>query len=211
MIGMAVAAKKENNRKGVGGRKPLWETLSMDSKLDSVKGWSLQGSTDEDIYTMLGVSEKTFYDWKRKYPQFAQALKKGKYISNGELLNSAFVQSTGFMYIENLAVKVKDYAWFTNPQTNEAELKQIEKVEIVPVEKYQPPNPTMNIFMLKNRMPEEYKDKHEVDVKKEVINTYEVNIRQAIQEDPETAAALKLLYKRQTASSFGEAMANTSE
>lgn len=204
-------AKAEVKQKGKGGRKPLWDTLSMESKLDSVKGWALQGSTDEDIYTMLGVSEKTFYDWKLKYPQFAQALKKGKYISNGELLNSAFTQSIGFMYIENIAVKVKDYAWFTNPQTNESELKQIEKVEIIPVEKYAPPNPTMNIFMLKNRLSDEYKDKHEVDVKKEVTNIYEVNVRQAIQEDPEQAAALKLLYRRQTASSFGEAMANSGE
>jgi hypothetical protein len=206
---MALTAMKD--KKGIGGRKPLWETLSMESKLDSVQGWALQGSTDEDIYTMLGVSEKTFYDWKRKYPQFAQSLKKGKYISNGELLNSAFTQSIGFRYIDNVPVKVKDYAWFTNPQTNESELKQIEKIEVVEIERYQPPNPTMNIFMLKNRMSDDYKDKHEVDVKKEVTNIYEVNVRQAIQEDPEQAAALKLLFKRQTASSFGEAMANTSE
>lgn len=205
---MAKTATK--TKKGIGGRKPLWETLSMDSKLDSVKGWAMHGSTDIEMAEMLGISERVFYEWKVKYPQFSHAIKKGKYTSNGELLNSAFVQSTGFMYIENQAVKVKDYKMFTN-EKGQQELLQIERVEIVPVEKYQPPNPTMNIFMLKNRLSDDYKDKHEVDVKKEVKNTYEYHIRQTINEDPETAAALKLLYKRQLASSFGETMANTSE
>lgn len=205
------AIKQKKNRAGIGGRKPLWETLNMESKLDSVQGWAMQGSTDEEIAEMLGISIRVFYEWKKQFPQFMHVLKKGKHVSNGELLNSAFTQSVGFRYIENLAVKVKDYAWFTNPITNEAELKQVEKVEVVPVERYQPPNPTMNIFMLKNRLSDDYKDKHEVDVKKEVTNIYEVNVRQAIQEDPETAAALKLLYKRQTASTFGEAMADTSK
>lgn len=205
---MAKAAVKEKSK---GGRKPLWDELDMRCRLDAVRGWALQGSTDEEMYAMLGVSKDTFYKWKKEYPEFKESIKKGKQMSNGELLNSAFTQSIGFRYKDSIAVKVKDYAWFINPVTNETELKQIEKVEVVEVERYAPPNPTMNIFMLKNRMPDEYKDKHEVDVKKEVTNIYEVNIRQAIQEDPETAAALKILYKRQTASSFGEAMANTSK
>ncbi len=208
---MAEAAKKKKDRKGIGGRKPLWDTLNMPSKLDSVRGWAMQGSLDKEIAEMLGISLKTFYDWKKQYPQFAHALKKGKHISNGELLNSAFQQSVGFMYIENVPVKVKSFDWFTNPETNQAELKQVEKVEVVPVERYAPPNPTMNIFMLKNRLPEQYKDKHEVDVKSEVKNTYEYHIRQTINEDPETAAALKLLYKRQLASSAGTTVGDTGE
>jgi hypothetical protein len=134
-----------------------WDELNMKDKLDSVCGWAKQGSTDEEISNMLGISTATYYEWKKNKPEFAEAIKKGKEISNGELLNSAFTQSTGFFYKEQQVFKVKDY------KKIDGELKQIERLEVVEVEKYNPPNPTMNIFMLKNRLPEQYKDKHEIE------------------------------------------------
>lgn len=140
------------------GRKPLWDELNMADKLDSVRGWAMQGSTDEDIYTMLGISHDTFYKWKNEKPEFAEAVKKGKYISNGELLNSAFTQSIGFRYKEQVAIKVKAY------EKIDGKPMPVEKVEVVEVERFAPPNPTMNIFMLKNRLPDQYKDKREQKV-----------------------------------------------
>jgi len=140
------------------GRKKLWEELDMDSKLDSIEGWTKQGSTDKEICEMLNISRETFYKWKREKKLFSDAIKKGKEVSNGELLNSAFKAATGFMYTEKQAFKVKDYKKING------ELKQIERVEVVEVERYSPPDHTMNIFMVKNRLPEQYKDKHEVNV-----------------------------------------------
>lgn len=130
----------------------------MESKLDSVKGWAMNGSTDEELAKMLGISTTLLYEWKKDKPEFADAIKKGKETSNGELLNSAFTQSIGFMYKEQVPVRVKDYKLI------EGQLKQIERVEVVEIDKYCPPNPTMNIFMLKNRLPEEYKDKHQTEL-----------------------------------------------
>lgn len=156
---MVKTAVKEKSK---GGRKPLWETLDMPSKLESVRGWALQGSTDEDIYTMLGISETLFYEWKAGKAEFAEAIKKGKHISNGELLNSAFKQSVGFEYIEEQTFKLKDYE-LMDDGTGQKKLMQIERLETVPVVRVSPPNPTMNIFMLKNRLPEHYKDKHDVE------------------------------------------------
>ena len=150
--------KKKKDRKGIGGRKNYWDILDMDSKLDSIEGWAKQGSTDIEISKMLNISVETFYKWKREKVQFANAIKKGKEVSNGELLNSAFKAATGFMYTEKQAFKVKDYKKING------ELKQIERVEVVEVERYSPPDHTMNIFMVKNRLPEQYKDKHEVNV-----------------------------------------------
>ena len=42
--------------------------------------------------------------------------------------------------------------------------RDTEEIRMVEVEKFMPPNPTMSIFMLKNRMPNEYKDKRELAV-----------------------------------------------
>jgi hypothetical protein len=138
-----------------------WDELNMKDKLGSVCGWAKQGSTDEEISNMLGISTATYYEWKKNKTEFMEAIKKGKEVSNGELLNSAFTQSTGFFYKEQQVFKVKDY------KKIDGELKQIERLEVVEVEKYNPPNPTMNIFMLKNRLPEQYKDtyKNEVEIK----------------------------------------------
>lgn len=161
--------------KNKGGRKPLWEVMDMPSKLESVRGWAMQGSTDEEIYTMLEISKDTFYKWKKEFPEFAEALKKGKNISNGELINSAFKQSVGFEYVEEQAIKVKDWKKVVNPETEKEELVQYERVEVIPVVKVAPPNPTMNIFMLKNRLPEMYKDKQEIGHSGEIANKIDVS------------------------------------
>jgi len=139
------------------GRKPLWDVMDMESKLDSIQGWAKQGSTVEDICKMLNISKETYYKWQREKKQFANAIKKGKEVSNGELLNSAFKAATGFMYKEKEAFKVKDYKEING------ELKPIERVEVIEVEKYSPPDHTMNIFMIKNRLPDQYKDRQEVN------------------------------------------------
>ncbi|KJS23139.1 MAG: hypothetical protein VR72_02945 [Clostridiaceae bacterium BRH_c20a] len=144
-------------KKNKSGRKPKWDELDMPSKLNSVKGWAMNGSTDEEICKMLGISHDTFYKWKREKTEFAEAIKKGKFISNGELLNAAFKQSIGFTFKEEMAFKVKSFEMVNGKAI------PVEKLEVIEVAKFALPNPTMNIFMLKNRLPEEYKDKHNVE------------------------------------------------
>jgi hypothetical protein len=138
-----------------------WDELNMVDKLDSVCGWAKQGATDEEISKMLGISTATYYEWKKAKPEFSEAIKKGKEVSNGELLNAAFTQSTGYFYKEQQAFRVKDY------KEIDGKMMPIERIEVVEVERYNPPNPTMNIFMLKNRLPESYKDtyKNEIEIK----------------------------------------------
>lgn len=131
------------------GRKPLWLELDMPNRLDAIRGWAQQGSLDAEIWTALGISEPTFYKWKREYPEFTQAIRKGKYDSNGEILNSAFKQSTGY------------YVSVTEPMKLRDEMGA-EHVELVTYDKFIPANSTMAIFMMKNRLPEQYKDRQEI-------------------------------------------------
>jgi len=137
------------------GRKTLWEILDMPERLTAITGWAMQGSTDKDIYEMLGISKDTFYEWKRKYSEFADALKKGRFESNGEILNSAFTQTQGHYIRVTEPMKLKD-------------VDGSEHVEMVTYDKFFAPNPTMTIFMLKNRMPEHFKDKQQTEISGEV-------------------------------------------
>lgn len=43
-----------------------------------VQGWARDGLTDEQIAGKMGIGTRTLYEWKKKYPQFSQAIKSGK-------------------------------------------------------------------------------------------------------------------------------------
>ena len=43
-----------------------------------VQGWARDGLTDQQIAEKMGIGVRTLYEWKKKHPQFSQALKSGK-------------------------------------------------------------------------------------------------------------------------------------
>jgi len=137
--------------RNMAGRPCKWKELDMPSRLEAVTGWCKQGYTDKEMCAMLGVSLSVFSEWKNRYPEFKEAIKSGKDTANGEILNAAFKQTTGFYYKEVVPIKVKVD-------------RDTEEIQMVEVEKFLPPNPTMSIFMLKNRMPNDYKDKREMTI-----------------------------------------------
>lgn len=133
------------------GRKAKWDELGMDDRLEAVKGWALQGSTDREMMEMLGISHETFYKWKKEKTEFNDAIKAGKFESNGIVLNSAFKQTQGY------------YVKVTEPMKLRDEMGA-EHIEMVTYDKFIPANSTMTLFMLKNRLPEHYKDKQEQNI-----------------------------------------------
>jgi transposase-like protein len=137
-------------------RPDKWEQLNMDQKLDAVRGWAMHGSTDKEICEMLDISESLFYKWKKDKKEFMEALMKGKKIADGEILCSAKLQSTGFTYKKQVAIKVKDV------QIIDGKAFPVERIEIVEVEDFCPPNATMAKFMITNRVPD-YKDKQSIE------------------------------------------------
>jgi hypothetical protein len=122
--------------------------------LDEIQGWAMSGLTDEQIADNLGLSARTLYEYKNKYPQFLQALKKGKDIADAQVVNSLFRLATGFTYHEEATTTTG---------------------EVVTVQKYSKPNTTATIFWLKNRQPDKWRDKTEVkaDIAQTVVFTGE--------------------------------------
>lgn len=70
----------------------------VEPKLELIEGWARDGLTDERIANNLGIGVRTLYEYKSKYPQFSQALKKGKelidYQVEKALLNKALKGDT---------------------------------------------------------------------------------------------------------------------
>ncbi len=113
------------------------------------------GAIDSDLAEMFGVSRMTIQNWKNSSEEFFWALKAGKDEANHTVERSLFKSAQGSYYEEEEA-KVIQISRFEQTVVKET------------VKKYLPPNVTAQIFFLKNRMPEEYRDKHDFEGKVEV-------------------------------------------
>ncbi|HDP6145128.1 TPA: helix-turn-helix domain-containing protein [Staphylococcus aureus] len=137
----------------------LYEKLDIVNKLGLVEGWKRDGLTDEQIARNLGVSKHTLIKWEKNIPDFLDAIKKGKEVSDYELENALHKRAVGYYYEEETV-------------TN--------KGEVVKIKKYEHANPTSLIFALKNRLPHKYRDK----VEQEITNrNIEINIGDYVDDD----------------------------
>ena len=105
----------------------------------------LLGFTDKQLAVFFGVNESTINRWKDKYPEFCKSIKSGKVIADAQVAESLFKRATG---IEVTEVEVRDDG-----------KKKVERV----TKKHIPPDPTAQIFWLKNRQPELWRDKPTVE------------------------------------------------
>jgi transposase-like protein len=103
-----------------------------------IEGWARDGLTDEQIAHNMGISTSTLYEWKKKYSDISESLKRGKEVVDRLVENALLKTALGFDYIEDTV-------------TNKGDVVQVRKV--------QHPNTTALIFWLKNRKPEQWRDK----------------------------------------------------
>lgn len=105
----------------------------------------LLGFTDKQLAVFFGVNESTINRWKQKYPEFCKSIKSGKVVADAQVAESLFKRATG---IEVTEVEVRD--------DGKKKVKRVTKKHI-------PPDPTAQIFWLKNRQPELWRDKPTVE------------------------------------------------
>lgn len=130
-----------NKRKG--GRPSKYETEWKD-KLPVIQGWARDGLVDEQIASNMGISTSTLYDWKKKYLEFSEALKKGKEVVDREVENALLKRALGYQYTEVKTEYLDD------------------GVKVTKTAKEVIPDTTAQIFWLKNRKPEQWRDKQEI-------------------------------------------------
>lgn len=53
-----------------------------------LEGWARDGLKDEQIAERIGISVGTLYEWKKKYKEFSDALKKGKEVVDFKVENA---------------------------------------------------------------------------------------------------------------------------
>ena len=124
-----------------------------------IEGWSRDGLTDEQIAKNMGIGSRTLYEWKEKYPQISQSLKKGKEVADRLVENALFERALGGVHEVKKTFKVKETYYDVQGRKCEKE-----ELKTATDEVYIPGDTTAQIFWLKNRLPDKWRDKQSVEV-----------------------------------------------
>lgn len=138
------------------GRMKEW---TEPDKLLQLEAWARDGLTDEQIAGNMGINVRTLYLWKKKNVQIFQSLKIGKAVADIEVENALRKKALGFRETEQTVTTRK-----TVEYENGKRIREISEPIVTEVEKYYPPDTTAQIFWLKNRKPEKWRDKQEQKV-----------------------------------------------
>ena len=117
------------------------EWLTQEGLL-KLEGWARDGCTDKEIAANIGINPDTLYTWKKKFPILAESLKKGKDVVDRQVEKSLLQRALGYSY-EEISEKYEDGVMTE---------RKVTKKHVVP-------DTTAQIFWLKNRKPEQWRDK----------------------------------------------------
>lgn len=156
LAGAGDRLQREGCAIGAKGRYGDW--LSEDG-LTRIEGWASEGLTDEQIAASMGIAERTFTDWKARFPAIVAALKKGKAPVDKQVENALLKRAKGFEYIET----VTDYCFSETEKDEDGSPKKIIK-NVRMTKKYVPPDTGAAAFWLKNRRPDRWREKREEQI-----------------------------------------------
>lgn len=126
------------------GRPIKYEGSITDNKVYKL---CLLGATDKEIADIIGIAEATLYEWKNKYISLSEAMKRGKREADAEVAESLYKKATGKLKTTEIKESVDKDG----------------NIERTITEKENMPDTVAQIFWLKNRDPNRWKDKQEID------------------------------------------------
>lgn len=107
-----------------------------------IEGWAHDGLTNEQIAGNMGITRETLNQWSKRYPDISDALKKGKEVVDRQVENALLKRALGYEYDEITMEHGK-------------ETKRVTKQVV--------PDVTAQIFWLKNRKPDQWRDKRDIE------------------------------------------------
>lgn len=138
------------------GKYEYW--LSPDG-LTRLEAYARDGLTDELIAGKMGITTSTYYEWKKKFAELSEALKRGKEIVDVEVENALYKKTKGYnvQLVKTFKTKHIKYDKAGRKASEDEILEQgIDEIHV-------PADTTAQIFWLKNRKPAEWRDKQEVE------------------------------------------------
>lgn len=131
------------------GKYQEWLT---DDGLLLLSGWARSGLTDEQIAKNMGIRRETLYDWIKKYSNISNALKVSKEAVDLEVENALLKRAKGYTTEEVKTIYQRD--------KDTGEMVEVQQIR---TKKEVPPDTTAQIFWLKNRNPDAWREKKEIE------------------------------------------------
>jgi hypothetical protein len=138
-------------------RKGLVNDWKTPEGLLMLQGWARDGLSDFQIAKNIGIHVATLYDWKNKYVEIDEAIKKGKAPVDYEIENALYKAAKGYTVTLRKPVKVR----IEKQKQGEGKIVE-EHIEYTDEEVHIPPNVTAQIYWLKNRRTKHWRDRPEV-------------------------------------------------
>lgn len=132
------------------------EDWTTEENLAILSGWARKGLTDNEIAKNIGISRKTLSVWKGKNVLIRNTLKNNKEIADLIVENALFKSATGYDYDEDIVLNGK----------------------VVTITRHVPASNTAQIFWLKNRMPDRWREKQDINVEGKV--SYEKSLESVL-------------------------------
>ena len=132
--------KPKNGNKGQNGK----YLTHVEPRLETIKAWRRKGLTEKEVCDNLGITVTSLANYKNKYPEVKEALLNTRDDTVAQVENALFMRAIGYEYEEEEVI--------TNPDGG---------VRIKKVRKQMAPDVTAQIFILKNRSSQEWRDRRE--------------------------------------------------
>lgn len=113
------------------------------------------GATDADLCEFFGCAASTLNLWKQEHPEFSEALKAGKIVTDMDVAVSLNKRARGYDYEEEQPIKLREVHYDKDGKKT----KETERVEMAKVRRIQPPDTGAAIFWLTNRRKEQWKQR----------------------------------------------------
>lgn len=142
-----------------GGRPSKYHS-NVEPKLLLVEAWARDGLTIEDIAANLDVSTASMYEYQKQYPELLEALKRNRESADIIVENALYKRALGYQYEE---------VTYENGVETKRVVKEVQ------------PDTTAQIFWLKNRRPQQWRDKQELGIEGEL--NIKVSLPKGLKED----------------------------
>ena len=130
------------------------EWLEPDGLL-KIEAWARDGLIEEQIAKNMGINRNTLRVWKNKHASIDRALKKGKEVVDIEVENALLKRAMGYTYTETKTEETDSYT------------------KVTKIKKHMAPDVTAQIYWLKNRKPEQWREKKiATETKEDKVKTY---------------------------------------
>ena len=134
--------ENQKKKKHAGGRPTKYKKVFIEQGRKLVA----LGATDVQISDFFKITEATLTNWKKKHPEFFASLKESKEEMDSKVVRSLFERAMGYEHKDEFISQYKG------------------EIITAPIIKKYAPDTTAQIFWLKNRQPDKWRDKQDHNI-----------------------------------------------